>query len=158
MLAFLVDQTQQRCGALLQAVWAKLGSKHLLWERLRALCYPYALASMRQLLEALLYGVKKPAPIFAVDSSSSRARFPLRPRTLAPGDSPVIGGMLRLHGQRSLLATRPLVISAPESCSQRRKWMVETPGELSAILRNWSKISSRFHGHSGTAREFHVGK
>ena len=69
MLAFLVDQPQQRCCALLQAVWAKLGSKRLLWERMRALCYVYALASMRQLLEALFYGVNKPAPILAVDSS-----------------------------------------------------------------------------------------
>jgi hypothetical protein len=69
MLAFLVDQTQQRCCALFQAVWAKLGSKRLLWERLRALFYDYALASMRQLLEALFYGLKKPTPIFALDSS-----------------------------------------------------------------------------------------
>ena len=69
MLAFLVDQTQQRGCALFQAVWAKLGSKRLLWERMRALFYAYALASMRQLLEALFYGLKKPAPIFAVDSS-----------------------------------------------------------------------------------------
>jgi hypothetical protein len=69
MLAFLVDQTQQRCCALFQAVWAKLGSKRLLWERMRALFYAYALASMRQLLEALFYGVKKPIPIFASDSS-----------------------------------------------------------------------------------------
>jgi hypothetical protein len=35
MLAFLVDQTQQLCCALFQAVWAKLGSKRLLWERIR---------------------------------------------------------------------------------------------------------------------------
>jgi hypothetical protein len=69
MLAFLVDQTQQRCCALFQAVWAKLGSKRLLWERMRALFYLYALTSMRQLFEALFYGVKKPAPIFAPDSS-----------------------------------------------------------------------------------------
>jgi hypothetical protein len=69
MLAFLVDQTQQRCGALLQAVWAKLGSKRLRWERLRAWFYTSALASMRQLLEALFYGVQKPAPIFAGDST-----------------------------------------------------------------------------------------
>ena len=69
MLAFLVDQTQQRCCALFQAVWAKLGSKRLLWERMRALFYVYALASMRQLLEALLYGLKKPIPLFASDSS-----------------------------------------------------------------------------------------
>jgi len=69
MLAFVVDQTQQRCCALLQAVWAKLGSKRLLWERMRALFYAYALESMRQLLEALLYGLKKPQPIVAIDSS-----------------------------------------------------------------------------------------
>jgi hypothetical protein len=39
MLAFLVDQAQQLCCALFQAVWAKLGSKRLLWERMRALFY-----------------------------------------------------------------------------------------------------------------------
>lgn len=37
LLAFLVDQTPQRCCALCPAVGAKLGSKRLLWERLRAL-------------------------------------------------------------------------------------------------------------------------
>ena len=62
MLAFLVDQTQQLCCALFQAVWVKLGSKRLLWERMRALFYDYALTSMRQLFEALLYGFKKSHP------------------------------------------------------------------------------------------------
>jgi hypothetical protein len=69
MLAFLVDQVQQLCCALFQAVWAKLGSKRMLWERLRALFYDYALESMRQLLEALFYGLKKPTPILMADSS-----------------------------------------------------------------------------------------
>ena len=69
MLAFVVDQTQQLCCALFQAVWAKLGSKRLLWERMRALFYDYALASMRQLLEALFYGLEKPRPSFALNSS-----------------------------------------------------------------------------------------
>jgi hypothetical protein len=69
MLAFLVDQVQQLCCPLFQAVWAKLGSKRRLWEKMRALFYDYALASMRQLFEALFYGLKKPTPIFAVDSS-----------------------------------------------------------------------------------------
>lgn len=69
MLAFLVDQTQQLCCALFQAVWGKLGSKRLLWERMRALFLDYALESMQQLLEALFYGLKKSAPIFADDSS-----------------------------------------------------------------------------------------
>ena len=53
MLAFLVDQTQPLCCALFRAVWTKLGSKRLLWERMRALFYSYALVSMRQLFEAL---------------------------------------------------------------------------------------------------------
>jgi len=74
IMAFMVDQTQQRCCALFQAVWAKLGSKRRLWERLRALFYDYALESMRQLLEALFYGLKKSKPIMAVDSSSSLHR------------------------------------------------------------------------------------
>ena len=69
MLAFWVDQTQQRCCALFQAVWSKLGSKRLLWERMRALFYDYVLESMRHLLEALFYGLKKPTPSFASDSS-----------------------------------------------------------------------------------------
>jgi Transposase DDE domain len=69
MLAFLVDQTQQLCCALFRAVWTKLGSKRLLWERLWALFYAYALKSMRQLLETLFYGLKKLQPLLAVDSS-----------------------------------------------------------------------------------------
>jgi hypothetical protein len=75
LLAFLVDQTQQLCCALFRAVWEKLGSKRLLWERLRALVFDEALESMRQLLEALLYGVKKSAPQCEVDSSSSPMVF-----------------------------------------------------------------------------------
>lgn len=68
LLAFLVDQVQQMCCPLCQAVWAKLGSKRRLWERMRALFSAYGLASMRQLFAALLYGLKKTAPIFAVDA------------------------------------------------------------------------------------------
>ena len=75
MLAFLVDQTQQLCCALFQAVWAKLGSKRLLWERMRALFYDDALASMRQLFEALFYGFKKSSPIVTIDSSVIRFDF-----------------------------------------------------------------------------------
>jgi hypothetical protein len=69
MLAFLVDQTQQLCCDLFRAVWAKLGSKRQLWESMRSLFYTYALQSMRQLLEALFYGLKRPIPIFAIDTS-----------------------------------------------------------------------------------------
>jgi Transposase DDE domain len=69
MLAFLVDQTQQLCCALFRAAEKKCGSKRVLWERLRALFFAYALTSMRQLLEALAYGFKKAAPQIALDSS-----------------------------------------------------------------------------------------
>jgi hypothetical protein len=69
MLAFLVDQVQQLCCALFRAVWTKMGSKRLLWERMRALFYDYAFASMRQLFAALLYGFKKSRPIVTLDSS-----------------------------------------------------------------------------------------
>jgi Transposase DDE domain len=69
MLAFLVDQVQQLCCPLFQAAWAKWGSKRLLWEKMRALFFDYALESMRQLLEALVYGLKKSAPTLATDSS-----------------------------------------------------------------------------------------
>ena len=69
MLAFLVDQTQQLCCALFQAVWAKLGSKRLLWERMRALFYTYQLDSMRALFEALFYGFEKSRPVLSLDSS-----------------------------------------------------------------------------------------
>lgn len=69
MLAFLVDQAQQLCCALFRAVWRKLGSKRLLWERMRALFYTYALTSMRQLFEALLYGFKRSSPLVPMDSS-----------------------------------------------------------------------------------------
>ena len=69
MLAFLVDQAQQLCCPLFRAVWTKLGSKRLLWERMRALFYDYRLDSMRTLLEALLYGFEKHHPILITDSS-----------------------------------------------------------------------------------------
>ena len=69
MRAFLVDQTQQRCCALFRAVWVKLGSKRLLWERIRSLFYAYRLESMRELLEALWYGFEQPRPILTIDTS-----------------------------------------------------------------------------------------
>jgi len=69
LLAFLVDQAQQLCCALFRAVWAKLGSKRLLWERMRALLYDYRLASMRELLEALFYGFEKSHPVVRSNTS-----------------------------------------------------------------------------------------
>jgi hypothetical protein len=47
----------------------KMGSKRLLWERMRALFYDYRLDSMRALFEALLYGFEKSRPILSIDTS-----------------------------------------------------------------------------------------
>ena len=69
MLAFRVDQVQQLCCPLFQAVWAKMGSKRRLWERMRALFYDDALESMQHLFEALFDGWKKSAPQLTFDSS-----------------------------------------------------------------------------------------
>ena len=60
MLAFLVDQVQQLCDPLFRAAWHKLGSKRLLWERLRGLFYDYRLHSLREVYEAMLYGLVRP--------------------------------------------------------------------------------------------------
>ena len=43
MLAFLVDQVQQSCDGLFQAVWAKMGTKRRLWERVRSLFHDFRL-------------------------------------------------------------------------------------------------------------------
>jgi hypothetical protein len=103
MLAFVVDQVQPLCCPLFQAVWAKLGSKRRLWEKRRALFYDDALESMRHLCEALFYGLKKSAPIFASDSSEA---------WLCPGEDHrcmrrylVVRGRLRLDRREFLLST-----------------------------------------------------
>jgi hypothetical protein len=89
----------QLCCAWLQAVWAKLGSKRLLWERMQALFYNDALASMWQLLEACLYGLKTSTPrsapagaglwwrsFFALDGvPGTLGSFDVRDRLVQPG-------------------------------------------------------------------------
>jgi hypothetical protein len=67
--AFVVDHTPQLCGAVCRAVWTTLGSKRLVWERLRALWYDEALQSMRQRCETLCDGLKKLPPLLAVHAS-----------------------------------------------------------------------------------------
>ena len=69
MLAFLVDQTQQLCCPLFRAVWEKLGSKKMLWERIRSFFREYIVHSMREIFEALYYGYQRPRPTFTIDSS-----------------------------------------------------------------------------------------
>jgi len=71
MLAFLVDQTQQLTSPLFQATWQRLGSKRLLWERLRSHFAIFLFRSMEQLYRAMLFDWCKdvPVPTPILDSS-----------------------------------------------------------------------------------------
>ena len=66
MLAFLVDQIQQLCCLLFRAVWEKVGSKRLLWERIRSHYWHFTFYSMQHLYEVILHDLAKgiPAPTF----------------------------------------------------------------------------------------------
>lgn len=69
MLAFLVDQTQQLCCPLFQAVWHKAGSKRALWEQLRSHAYHFVFDSFEHLYRVMLSDAAKGIPPPAVDSS-----------------------------------------------------------------------------------------
>jgi hypothetical protein len=132
-LAFLVDQTQQRCGAWFQAVWTKRGSTRMLWERIRAWFYDDALESMRELLEALLYGLKKSNPSCAIDASCSPA-IPAATVFHRTRRYPIAVGKLCLAHAVSPLSTRHPVIADRQSRLKKRQRMVETLRELSAAM------------------------
>ena len=63
MLAFLIDQCQQRCCALFQAAQAKAGRARYFWERLRALFVDFQLPDWETLYRALAFGHRAPVPI-----------------------------------------------------------------------------------------------
>ena len=69
MLAFAVDQAQQLACQLFQAAWDKVGSKRLLWERMRALFYELPLASMSDIWRAIAYGFHVEGKIVIHDST-----------------------------------------------------------------------------------------
>lgn len=69
MLAFLVDQIQQLCCPLFQAVLKKSRSKRNLWESMRSLFLCLKLESMEMLYRALLHGFIRCEPIMAPDTS-----------------------------------------------------------------------------------------
>jgi hypothetical protein len=62
MLAFLVDQVQQRCCPVFRAALAKVGSKRALWDHVRSHFRHFAFRSMRSLYEAILYDLAKELP------------------------------------------------------------------------------------------------
>jgi hypothetical protein len=68
MLAFLVDQVQQRCCPVFQAAWDKMHTKRHLWEEIRHLFRAFRFASYGTLLEALIRGIQRQQPVLR-DSS-----------------------------------------------------------------------------------------
>ena len=77
LLAFLIDQVQQKCNPLFRAAWEKKGPKCALWESVRNLFAEFDVSSMRQIYEALAYGHERPRlkPLVeqALAASSGRA-------------------------------------------------------------------------------------
>jgi hypothetical protein len=69
MLAFLVDQVQQLCCPLFQAVWHKLGSKRLLWDNFRSHFRHFTFRSLEQLYETILHDRAKNVPVPGFDTS-----------------------------------------------------------------------------------------
>jgi hypothetical protein len=60
MLAFGIDQVQQKCNALFRAAWEKKGAKCALWEAMRHLFSSFEVSSMRAIYEAIAYGYERP--------------------------------------------------------------------------------------------------
>jgi hypothetical protein len=61
MLAFLIDQVQQKCNPLFRAAWKKKGPKCALWEAMRQLFASFEVTSMREIYQAIAYGYTRPA-------------------------------------------------------------------------------------------------
>ena len=68
MLAFLVDQIQQKCCPVFQAAWAECGNKRTLWERIRSLIktaeiyFDRVLTSMVEVLSMIARGKRSISP------------------------------------------------------------------------------------------------
>jgi hypothetical protein len=60
MLAFLIDQVQQKCNPLFQRAWEKKGSKYALWEAVRYLFASFEVESMAEIYQGIAYGFERP--------------------------------------------------------------------------------------------------
>ena len=69
MLAFLVDQVQQLCCPLFQAVWKKMQTKRRLWEQLRSHFEHFVFSTWRHLYQVMLLEAAKGIPAPRLDSS-----------------------------------------------------------------------------------------
>jgi hypothetical protein len=81
MLAFLIDQTQELCCPLFQAVHQKLKTRRAVWDHMRSHFRHFEFESMRDLYAVVYFDLAKnlPAPTFASRrAASTRHRVPTR--------------------------------------------------------------------------------
>src|SRR6266567_1033013 len=74
MLAFLIDQVQQKCNPLFRAAWRKKGPKCALWEAVRNLFASFEVSSMREVYEAIAYGYTRPALAPLVEQARAQTK------------------------------------------------------------------------------------
>jgi hypothetical protein len=74
MLAFLIDQAQQKCNPLFQKAWEKKGSKCALWEAVRYLFASFEVASMAEIYQAIAFGFKRPTLKTWLNQGSGKSR------------------------------------------------------------------------------------
>jgi hypothetical protein len=74
MLAFLIDQVQQKCNPLFRAAWKKKGPKCALWEALRQLFSSFIVLSMGEIYEAIAIGYTRPALGPLVEQARAQAQ------------------------------------------------------------------------------------
>jgi Transposase DDE domain len=60
MLAFLIDQVQQRCNPLFQAAWHQKGTKCALWDAVRQLFDSFEVTSMAEIYRGIAFGYQRP--------------------------------------------------------------------------------------------------
>ena len=63
MLAFLIDQIQQLCCPLFNAVWKKWKSKRSLWEKVRSKFHDFTIETMEDLYRSILDHKQVPLPL-----------------------------------------------------------------------------------------------
>jgi hypothetical protein len=60
MLAFLIDQVQQRCNPLFRQAWEKKETKSALWEAVRHLFACFEVSSMAEIYQGIAFGFRRP--------------------------------------------------------------------------------------------------
>ena len=73
LVAFLIDQVQQRCNPLFQAALAKKGARRAVWDGVRHLFASFEVSSMRDVYQALGVGFRRPRLDELIEPSSGPA-------------------------------------------------------------------------------------